>query len=128
MWLSGLFNPQSFLTAVMQVRRLAMSMLLGPPVLALETPEACTLTGPAPRLQTTARRNDWALDKTVIITEVWRRQQGSITLCMLRPAVCDPCTSNLPNITLLPATPCRSPSARRSRSTAPRETAPTCMA
>lgn len=36
-WLSGLFNPQSFLTAVMQ---------------------------------TTARRNDWPLDKTVIITEV----------------------------------------------------------
>jgi dynein heavy chain len=36
-WLSGLFNPQSFLTAVMQ---------------------------------TTARRNDWPLDKTVILTEV----------------------------------------------------------
>lgn len=36
-WLSGLFNPQSFLTAVMQ---------------------------------TTARRNDWPLDKTVLLTEV----------------------------------------------------------
>lgn len=36
-WLSGLFNPQSFLTAVMQ---------------------------------TTARRNDWPLDKTVVMTEV----------------------------------------------------------
>ena len=39
-WLSGLFNPQSFLTAVMQ---------------------------------TTARRNDWPLDKTVILTEVSSR-------------------------------------------------------
>ena len=40
MWLSGLFNPQAFLTAVMQ---------------------------------TTARRNDWALDRTVIVTEVTKR-------------------------------------------------------
>jgi len=39
-WLSGLFNPQSFLTAVMQ---------------------------------TTARRNDWPLDKTVILTEVTKK-------------------------------------------------------
>lgn len=39
-WLSGLFNPQSFLTAVMQ---------------------------------TTARRNDWPLDKTVIVTEVTKK-------------------------------------------------------
>ena len=39
-WLSGLFNPQSFLTAVMQ---------------------------------TTARRNEWPLDKTVIITEVTKK-------------------------------------------------------
>ena len=40
-WLSGLFNPQSFLTAVMQ---------------------------------TTARRNDWPLDKTVVLTEVTKKQ------------------------------------------------------
>lgn len=40
-WLPGLFNPQSFLTAVMQ---------------------------------TTARRNEWPLDKTVIVTEVTKRQ------------------------------------------------------
>ena len=40
MWLPGLFNPQAFLTAVMQ---------------------------------TTARRNDWALDRTVIVTEVTKR-------------------------------------------------------
>eukprot|EP00741_Cyanophora_paradoxa_P005992 tig00000955_g5810.t1 len=39
-WLSGLFNPQSFLTAVMQ---------------------------------TTARKNDWPLDKTVIQTEVTKK-------------------------------------------------------
>ena len=39
-WLSGLFNPQSFLTAVMQ---------------------------------TTARRNEWPLDKTVVITEVTKK-------------------------------------------------------
>jgi dynein heavy chain len=39
-WLSGLFNPQSFLTAVMQ---------------------------------TTARRNDWPLDKTVLLTEVTKK-------------------------------------------------------
>jgi dynein heavy chain len=39
-WLSGLFNPQSFLTAVMQ---------------------------------TTARRNDWPLDRTVLVTEVTKR-------------------------------------------------------
>ena len=37
---AGLFNPQSFLTAVMQ---------------------------------TTARKNDWPLDKTVIVTEVTKR-------------------------------------------------------
>ena len=40
-WISGLFNPQSFLTAVMQ---------------------------------TTARRNEWPLDKTVIMTEVTKKQ------------------------------------------------------
>lgn len=39
-WLSGLFNPQSFLTAVMQ---------------------------------TTARRNDWPLDRTVLVTEATKR-------------------------------------------------------
>eukprot|EP00736_Rhodelphis_marinus_P010572 Rmarinus@m.9666 len=39
-WISGLFNPQSFLTAVMQ---------------------------------TTARRNDWPLDKTTIVTEVTKK-------------------------------------------------------
>jgi dynein heavy chain, axonemal len=39
-WLSGLFNPQSFLTAVMQ---------------------------------TTARRNDWPLDKTVVVTEITKK-------------------------------------------------------
>jgi len=39
-WLSGLFNPQSFLTAVMQ---------------------------------TTARKNDWPLDRTVIQTEVTKK-------------------------------------------------------
>jgi dynein heavy chain len=44
-WLPGLFNPQSFLTAVMQ---------------------------------TTARRNDWPLDKTVIITEVTKKQPDQI--------------------------------------------------
>lgn len=38
--LAGLFNPQSFLTAVMQ---------------------------------TTARRNDWPLDKTVLVTEVTKK-------------------------------------------------------
>ena len=43
-WLSGLFNPQSFLTAVMQ---------------------------------TTARRNDWPLDKTVILTEVGRARPAA---------------------------------------------------
>ena len=44
-WLSGLFNPQSFLTAVMQ---------------------------------TTARRNDWPLDRTVIVTEVTKRTPDQI--------------------------------------------------
>lgn len=44
-WLSGLFNPQSFLTAVMQ---------------------------------TTARRNDWPLDKTMILTEVTKKQMDQI--------------------------------------------------
>lgn len=44
-WLSGLFNPQSFLTAVMQA---------------------------------TARRNDWPLDKTVIVTEVTKKQPDQI--------------------------------------------------
>lgn len=39
-WISGLFNPQSFLTAVMQ---------------------------------TTARRNGWPLDRTVIVTEVTKK-------------------------------------------------------
>lgn len=44
-WLSGLFNPQSFLTAVMQ---------------------------------TTARRNDWPLDKTVVLTEVTKKTPDQI--------------------------------------------------
>ncbi|CAD7696266.1 unnamed protein product [Ostreobium quekettii] len=44
-WLSGLFNPQSFLTAVMQ---------------------------------TTARRNDWPLDKTVVLTDVTKKQPDQI--------------------------------------------------
>jgi len=44
-WLSGLFNPQSFLTAVMQ---------------------------------TTARRNDWPLDKTVIVTEVTKKAPDAV--------------------------------------------------
>eukprot|EP00232_Nephroselmis_pyriformis_P019075 CAMPEP_0182900652 /NCGR_PEP_ID=MMETSP0034_2-20130328/28990_1 /TAXON_ID=156128 /ORGANISM="Nephroselmis pyriformis, Strain CCMP717" /LENGTH=4527 /DNA_ID=CAMNT_0025034901 /DNA_START=131 /DNA_END=13711 /DNA_ORIENTATION=+ len=44
-WLSGLFNPQSFLTAVMQ---------------------------------TTARRNDWPLDKTVVLTDVTKKQLDQI--------------------------------------------------
>lgn len=44
-WLSGLFNPQSFLTAVMQ---------------------------------TTARRNDWPLDKTVVLTEVTKKLPDQI--------------------------------------------------
>uniref|UniRef100_A0A061SKG9 Flagellar outer dynein arm heavy chain beta n=1 Tax=Tetraselmis sp. GSL018 TaxID=582737 RepID=A0A061SKG9_9CHLO len=44
-WLSGLFNPQSFLTAVMQ---------------------------------TTARRNEWPLDKTVVLTEVTKKQVDQI--------------------------------------------------
>jgi dynein heavy chain len=44
-WLSGLFNPQSFLTAV---------------------------------LQTTARKNDWPLDKTVTQTEVTKKSAEEI--------------------------------------------------
>ena len=44
-WLSGLFNPSSFLTAVMQ---------------------------------TTARRNDWALDRTVVVTEVTKKAAEDI--------------------------------------------------
>ena len=44
-WLSGLFNPQSFLTAV---------------------------------LQTTARKNDWPLDKTVTQTEVTKKNAEEI--------------------------------------------------
>ncbi|GBF97683.1 flagellar outer dynein arm heavy chain beta [Raphidocelis subcapitata] len=44
-WLSGLFNPQSFLTAVMQ---------------------------------TTARRNDWPLDKTVLVTEVTKKTPETV--------------------------------------------------
>ena len=44
-WLSGLFNPQSFLTAVMQ---------------------------------TTARRNEWPLDKTVVLTEVTKKQADQV--------------------------------------------------
>jgi hypothetical protein len=44
-WLSGLFNPSAFLTAVMQ---------------------------------TPARRNDWALDRTVVITEVTKKQPEDI--------------------------------------------------
>ena len=54
-WLSGLFNPQSFLTAVMQ---------------------------------TTARRNDWPLDKTVVLTEVRTSHITALespVLCVLRP-------------------------------------------
>ena len=42
---AGLFNPQSFLTAVMQ---------------------------------TTARRNGWPLDKTVILTEVTKRTPDQV--------------------------------------------------
>ena len=45
-WLSGLFNPQSFLTAV---------------------------------LQTTARKNDWPLDKTVTQTEVTKKSAEEIS-------------------------------------------------
>eukprot|EP00898_Chlorokybus_atmophyticus_P007698 jgi/Chlat1/792/Chrsp104S01257 len=45
-WLSGLFNPQSFLTAVMQ---------------------------------TTARRNDWPLDRTVLVTEVTKKHLDGVT-------------------------------------------------
>ena len=44
-WLGALFNPQSFLTAVMQ---------------------------------TTARRNDWPLDKTKIVTEVTKKQVDAV--------------------------------------------------
>ncbi|KAK9866454.1 hypothetical protein WJX84_011662 [Apatococcus fuscideae] len=44
-WLPGLFNPQSFLTAVMQA---------------------------------TARKNEWPLDKTVIVTEVTKKQPDQI--------------------------------------------------
>jgi dynein heavy chain len=46
-WISGLFNPQSFLTAIMQ---------------------------------TTARKNDWPLDKTVTQTEVTRKFSEEISL------------------------------------------------
>ena len=42
---AGLFNPQSFLTAVMQ---------------------------------TTARKNDWPLDKTVIVTEVTKKSPEQV--------------------------------------------------
>ena len=49
-WLSGLFNPQSFLTAVMQ---------------------------------TTARRNDWPLDKTVIVTEVTKKLPEQVRAALL---------------------------------------------
>ena len=52
-WLSGLFNPQSFLTAVMQ---------------------------------TTARRNDWPLDKTVVLTEV----RTSHITALESPVLCAP--------------------------------------
>jgi len=45
-WLPGLFNPQSFLTAVQQ---------------------------------TTARRQDWPLDKTVVQTEVTKKQPDEIS-------------------------------------------------
>mmetsp|Transcript_25005 Transcript_25005/g.85566 ORF Transcript_25005/g.85566 Transcript_25005/m.85566 type:complete len:4525 (+) Transcript_25005:136-13710(+) len=44
-WISGLFNPQSFLTAVMQ---------------------------------TTARRNEWALDKTVTLTDVTKKSLDQV--------------------------------------------------
>merc|ERR1711906_80565 len=44
-WFPGFFNPQSFLTAVMQ---------------------------------TTARRNDWPLDKTVVLTEVTKKTVDQI--------------------------------------------------
>ena len=44
-WLGALFNPQSFLTAVMR---------------------------------TTARRNDWPLDKTKIVTEVTKKQVDAV--------------------------------------------------
>jgi dynein heavy chain len=45
-WISGLFNPQSFLTAVQQ---------------------------------TTARRQDWPLDKTVVQTEVTKKQPEEVS-------------------------------------------------
>jgi hypothetical protein len=57
-WLSGLFNPQSFLTAVMQ---------------------------------TTARRNDWPLDKTVLLTEVTKKTPEQVeapSRCALPACVC----------------------------------------
>ncbi|KAL4450636.1 hypothetical protein ABPG77_000992 [Micractinium sp. CCAP 211/92] len=44
-WLSGLFNPQSFLTAIKQ---------------------------------TTARRNEWALDRTVLVTEVTKKTADQV--------------------------------------------------
>lgn len=45
-WLPGLFNPQSFLTAVMQ---------------------------------TTARSHGWPLDKTVLVTEITKKQPDQIS-------------------------------------------------
>ncbi len=53
---AGLFNPQSFLTAVMQ---------------------------------TTARRNSWPLDRTVIVTEVTKRmpEQVSLSARLFLPAI-----------------------------------------
>jgi hypothetical protein len=71
-WLSGLFNPQSFLTAVMQ---------------------------------TTARRNDWPLDKTVLLTEVTKKTPEQVEApsrcvrpgakCSLFNSITENCTWNM---------------------------------
>ena len=60
-WLPGLFNPQSFLTAVMQ---------------------------------TTARRNEWPLDKTVIVTEVTKRQPEQLEAASKEGAYIHGCARN----------------------------------
>ena len=126
-WLSGLFNPQSFLTAVMQVGCAAVTCR-GPPTMQagscrsrsscfagagkgnkaacaaawkhcapylaswmfkaaghvqaatspLHIMVACALQLHPGALQTTARRNDWPLDKTVVLTEVTKKQPDQI--------------------------------------------------
>lgn len=48
------------------------------PVGPFALPPACRPVARRPAPQTTARRNDWALDKTVIITEVTKRQSDQI--------------------------------------------------